>query len=339
MIGGGPVGLIVALELARRGRRVLVLESGGRGPRAAAQALSAGGEPAARRHLAPEITVARRLGGTSNLWGGRCLPFDPIDFAARPWLGAAGLADRAGGPRALAGAGLRRARRRRAGVLRGAARGGGGRRLSASRAWSAGATCRGSQVLHRRGAAAAGNPGGARGHGARLRLRGRADRRGSRRTSRGRGRGRIAAAQVVLAAGGNESTRLLLAEQRARPELFGGARGPLGRFYMGHVIGRIAEIAFENRALHDGLDFHVARGSYVRRGWCRRRRPRRRQRLTNVAFWPVVPRARRSRAPLGAAVGGVLVLSVGPLGRRLVAEAIRERPVGDAAVPARRRTR
>ena len=86
VIGGGPVGLSVALELVRRGRRVLVLESGGRGARAAAQALAEAENLTPGAHLPPEITVARRLGGTSNLWGGRCLPFDPIDFAARPWL-------------------------------------------------------------------------------------------------------------------------------------------------------------------------------------------------------------------------------------------------------------
>jgi choline dehydrogenase-like flavoprotein len=32
------------------------------------------------------VAVARRLGGTSNLWGGRCVPYDPIDFAERPGL-------------------------------------------------------------------------------------------------------------------------------------------------------------------------------------------------------------------------------------------------------------
>ena len=88
VIGGGPVGLVIALDLARRGRRVLVLESGGRAPRAEAQALSEAENLDPATHHAPEITVARRLGGASNLWGGRCLPFDPVDFMARPWLSA-----------------------------------------------------------------------------------------------------------------------------------------------------------------------------------------------------------------------------------------------------------
>ena len=32
------------------------------------------------------IAVSRQLGGTSNLWGGICLRFDPIDFIPRPGL-------------------------------------------------------------------------------------------------------------------------------------------------------------------------------------------------------------------------------------------------------------
>src|SRR5581483_2111157 len=30
------------------------------------------------------LAVRRQIGGTSILWGGRCVPFDPIDFEARP---------------------------------------------------------------------------------------------------------------------------------------------------------------------------------------------------------------------------------------------------------------
>ena len=87
VIGGGPVGIVTALALGDRGFRVLLLESGGTRPTAAAQALSEAENLNPASHHAPHITVARRLGGASNLWGGRCLPYDAIDFRARPWLG------------------------------------------------------------------------------------------------------------------------------------------------------------------------------------------------------------------------------------------------------------
>ena len=135
---------------------------------------------------------------------------------------------------------------------------------------------------------------------------------------------------VLLAAGGNESTRLLLAEQRRDPGLFGGADGPLGRFYMGHVNGQIAEIELAGAALDAGLDFHQdGQGSYVRRRLVPSEATQERERLTNVAFWPVVPPiadpAHRS-GPLSAVF---LALSAAPLGRRLIAEPIRLKHVGE----------
>ena len=106
----------------------------------------------------------------------------------------------------------------------------------------------------------------------------------------------------MLAAGGNASTRLLLLEQERDPALFGGAGGPLGRFYMGHLSGQIADVVFENPALHDALDYHVdAHGSYVRRRLVPSEATQAAERLANVAFWPVVPPIAERRAPLGAA--------------------------------------
>jgi choline dehydrogenase-like flavoprotein len=84
VVGAGPVGLTLALELARRGRRVLVLESGGTASDPRTQALSEADFAEPNAHDDMRIAVARRLGGTSNLWGGRCVPYDPIDFADRP---------------------------------------------------------------------------------------------------------------------------------------------------------------------------------------------------------------------------------------------------------------
>ena len=94
VIGSGSVGIVTALALADRGFRVLVLESGGAGPEPAADDLAVAESLSPDNHFEPHTAVARRLGGTSNLWAGRCVPFDPIDFRARPWLGLDGLADR-----------------------------------------------------------------------------------------------------------------------------------------------------------------------------------------------------------------------------------------------------
>jgi choline dehydrogenase-like flavoprotein len=86
VIGAGPVGIVTALALERHDFRVLLLESGRHRVEAAAQALSEAERYDEATHHEPSTTVARRLGGASNLWGGRCLPYDPVDFAPRPWL-------------------------------------------------------------------------------------------------------------------------------------------------------------------------------------------------------------------------------------------------------------
>jgi choline dehydrogenase-like flavoprotein len=145
----------------------------------------------------------------------------------------------------------------------------------------------------------------------------------------GEGRGELAAARVILAAGGNASTRLLLLEQAREPCRFGGAGGPLGRFYMGHLSGQIADIVFEDQGLHDGLDYHVdAHGSYVRRRLVPSEATQQAHGLGNVAFWPVVPpigNAAHRSGPLSAVF---LALSLAPLGRRLIAEPVRLKHVG-----------
>jgi GMC oxidoreductase len=146
----------------------------------------------------------------------------------------------------------------------------------------------------------------------------------------GEGRGEIPASRLVLAAGGNASTRLLLLEQEREPGRFGGAGGPLGRFYMGHLSGQIADIVIENATLHAGLDYHVdPHGSYVRRRLTPSEATQGEDRLANVAFWPVVPPIRNAAHRSGPLSAVFLALSVAPLGRRLIAEPVRLKHVGE----------
>lgn len=85
VIGSGPAGATVAAELADRGLRVIVLEGGGTGRDRTAEDTYRGvaGEGA---HDPIEAVRQKRLGGTSAVWGGRCAPLDDVDFTEREWL-------------------------------------------------------------------------------------------------------------------------------------------------------------------------------------------------------------------------------------------------------------
>jgi choline dehydrogenase-like flavoprotein len=83
VIGAGAVGLYTAVELSRRGRDVLVIESGSAqlGGFSTDSFASVG-----RKHEGIHRSRSRSLGGTTNLWGGQLVAFMPIDFAGREWL-------------------------------------------------------------------------------------------------------------------------------------------------------------------------------------------------------------------------------------------------------------
>ena len=90
IIGGGAAGITIALELQNSGQRVLLLESGGRAEEADTQALYAGETANADLHPPPDKYRYRVLGGTTTIWGGRCMPYDPIDFEPRDYLPGSG---------------------------------------------------------------------------------------------------------------------------------------------------------------------------------------------------------------------------------------------------------
>src|SRR5579863_6818178 len=86
IVGAGAAGITLAMELAGTGVSVLLLESGGMRAERRAQRLYRGAVADERLHSPPHRYRQRRFGGTSTIWGGRCVPFDEIDFEARDYL-------------------------------------------------------------------------------------------------------------------------------------------------------------------------------------------------------------------------------------------------------------
>lgn len=90
VVGAGPLGIAIALEFARTGIDVVLLESGGYETDSDSAALDEGEVVDPARHSPLEASRRRVLGGATVAWAGRCVPFDPIDFEPRPWMPGSG---------------------------------------------------------------------------------------------------------------------------------------------------------------------------------------------------------------------------------------------------------
>lgn len=93
IIGGGLAGITLAKELAGGPLEVAILESGGLEIDMEIQALYAGsgvqrapGNPDRPFDDYPVQSRVRALGGSGMVWGGKCAPLDPADFAERSWI-------------------------------------------------------------------------------------------------------------------------------------------------------------------------------------------------------------------------------------------------------------
>jgi choline dehydrogenase-like flavoprotein len=84
IIGAGAAGITLALELSGYGRRICLLESGSDEFDPDIQAMYAG----ASSEPFPDIETSRLryLGGSTNHWGGSTQRFGPLDFARRDWM-------------------------------------------------------------------------------------------------------------------------------------------------------------------------------------------------------------------------------------------------------------
>ncbi|HUB96422.1 MAG TPA: GMC family oxidoreductase [Stellaceae bacterium] len=83
IVGAGAAGITIARELIGAGFRVALIESGGLDFDSNTQALYAGSD-IGRPFLDLTVCRLRYFGGTTNHWGGWCLPLDPVDFETRP---------------------------------------------------------------------------------------------------------------------------------------------------------------------------------------------------------------------------------------------------------------
>lgn len=81
VVGSGPGGLSLAVALARKGQRVLLVDGGDWREEQVDDDAYQGS--AAAPHPGTTEYRRQRFGGTTHLWGGRCVPLDPADFATR----------------------------------------------------------------------------------------------------------------------------------------------------------------------------------------------------------------------------------------------------------------
>ncbi|MDE2219240.1 MAG: GMC family oxidoreductase [Gammaproteobacteria bacterium] len=276
IVGAGAAGITLALEFAGTGLEVLLLEAGGMRAEPRTQALYAGTVADERLHSPLDSYRQRRFGGSTTIWGGRCMPFDAIDFETRDYIPYSGWPI---GLEALAPYYPRANQLCEAGAcdysattaLPGAAApmiaGFDGAHFSSdtlerfSRPTDFGSRYRAAlraapnvRVLVHANVTAI----GASADGSAVQELQVATLTGRRCTVR--------AARFVLAAGGLESARLLLASRAVVPEGLGNRHGVVGRYYMCHIAGTLGRIRFDlpPAAIRHGYE-RDAEGIYCRR--------------------------------------------------------------------------
>ena len=333
IVGAGAAGIALALEFLGSDISVLLLESGGLAPEDATQALYAGHVTDERLHSPPDRYRERRFGGTTTIWGGRCVPFDAIDFERRDYVPASGWP-------------LTRAELlpfyRQANRLCEA----GPFRYSAFEALGVKArhiiagfdsphftdehierfscpTDFGARYRHKLAAAENirvvlhANVVGVQLHAAGDRVESLGVRTLGGRSLKARAR------HYVLACGGIETVRLLLASHDVHSNGIGNAHDALGRYYMCHVAGTIGKLTIDRplAAVHHGYEIDDE-GIYCRRRFALREVAQREKRLGNFI-------ARLHHPRITDPVHRNAVLSLLYLARPLISYEYRKRLHGD----------
>ncbi|MDA0989949.1 MAG: GMC family oxidoreductase [Verrucomicrobia bacterium] len=84
VIGAGPAGIALALELAKSPLRICLLESGGTEPSRSAQSLNSGEKENGFLNDSLTNSRSRIFGGTSFQWAGYCSPIENGEFEQNP---------------------------------------------------------------------------------------------------------------------------------------------------------------------------------------------------------------------------------------------------------------
>jgi hypothetical protein len=323
IVGSGPVGMAIALELERLGHDVLLLESGDAAIDPGISEASRAEIVDPRRHADMSLAVCRALGGTSWTWGGRCVAYDDVDFARRdfvpdaswpigqesiePWYAIASKYLLCGNDRFS----IPYKRDLTDGLT-----------LDSVERW---ATTPRLIEVHRDALL--------RSQRIRIRLRStvvglRIAENGSRVESleiaTPTGSSAVRAKNFILATGGVETNRLLLCAQQRYSSHFGGVDGPLGRYYMGHLSGKIASLQLDSPDLISDLDFKLdGSGAYYRRRLMLTSDAQIENRVLNTVFWPDNPPFYDPGHRNAVLSATFLALAFPPSGRRLLSEAIR----------------
>ncbi len=322
IVGAGAIGVALARRLAGRVGRIALIEAGGTKFKSSDNLTFFKAEQVDdSRHAPTELYRRRMLGGTTSVWGGRCIPFDPEDFAPTaerqgwpiPYAEfAANLPDaidflEAGTPNFSADIALPEHPVRLRAPASDLDLGHIERYSKPSDVWriSGDQLSRAPDVMVIHGAACTRvltNAEGTVATGVEL------------RTASGRSH-RVLAPTIVLACGGLETPRLLLASRSARSCGLGNERDLVGRFYMTHLVssahnaGLLQFAAPETARAFDYLT--TADGVYGRRMILLSPEARKRDSLPNIVFRP-------TRPPIDDASHGDPVLSAMFLVRRLV---------------------
>ena len=86
IVGAGPAGISLANEMLGSGLSIILMEAGRQGFTAKAQEGLSGEIETGSAHSPPHMYRRRMFGGASSIWGGRCVPLDPIDLERRDYV-------------------------------------------------------------------------------------------------------------------------------------------------------------------------------------------------------------------------------------------------------------